>query len=515
MSYQQPDLKQEILRRLENFERVKKSKELQQIVLFNCANDPILWINDWCWTFDPRRKPSMIPIRLFPIQEKYIRWRRERRANKENGLTEKARDLGMSVMAVLDQTHAWRFEKGYKGTFISKTQKLVDKIGDPDSLMEKVRITLRYLPDFFLPKGFSWDQHDNFAKLINPENGSVITGAFGSEAGRGGRSTVVDVDEFAFIDQAQRLEAAISQNSDSCFFTSTPNGSGNRFYIKRFDGSTPVFTARWTDDPRKDQAWFEKQKATLDPVILAQEILIDYTASIEGVYIEGKWVETAIDFPVQPSEKESCVAALDVASTGKNFNVLGIRKGNKVFHVQSWKGLDTTQTAFKIIEIFEDLPEDKKWKSINVDADGIGEGVLATWAAIPDLPFEAVAIRGGSSPSEMEWEGEDKTSKEKFYNLRAENYGILRSRFKKTFDHVNKIKEYPLDELISIPNNSDLIAQLSQPLRKYTTSRKIIVESKEDLAKRGVNSPDHADMLSYLFSNGGNADVDTDWLAEC
>ncbi len=58
---------------------------------------------------------------------------------------------------------------------------------------------------------------------------------------------------------------------------------------KRHSGKYPVFRIHWKDDGRKNQAWYEKQKATLDPVILAQEIDIDYNASIEGICIPNAW----------------------------------------------------------------------------------------------------------------------------------------------------------------------------------------------------------------------------------
>ncbi len=37
-------------------------------------------------------------------------------------------------------------------------------------------------------------------------------------------------------------------------------------------GKVPVFVFDWRDDPRKDQAWYDKQRINLDPVVLAQEV---------------------------------------------------------------------------------------------------------------------------------------------------------------------------------------------------------------------------------------------------
>jgi phage terminase large subunit len=57
--------------------------------------------------------------------------------------------------------------------------------------------------------------------------------------------------------------------------------------------------------------------------------------------------------------------------------------------------------------------------------------------------------------------------------------------------------------MISIPNHPRLIAELSQTLHHSTETGKIKLESKEDMARRGVKSPDFADALALAFSPAG------------
>lgn len=75
-----------------------------------------------------------------------------------------------------------------------------------------------------------------------------------------------------------------------------------------------------------------------------------------------------------------------------------------------------------------------------------------------------------------------------------------RRRFQKTFEHVSGLREHPLDELVSIPNDARLIAELSTPLWFLTESGKIKIESKSAMAKRGVKSPDRGDSVVLLLS---------------
>ncbi|MGL5923894.1 hypothetical protein [Chroococcidiopsis sp.] len=493
----------ESARRYANLLALKHDVELQGIAYVQCQRDLNYWVENFLWTYDPRQKPAMIPVRLFPKQREYLDWRCDRRVNKENGVIEKSRDAGVTYMNLFHHLHCWLFEDGYKGTFGSRVENLVDKRGDPDCIFEKMRMTLRWLPTWMLPQSFNWNKHDNYMRLVNPDRDSTITGQGGSNMGRGGRSTVYDVDEFAFVEHAASVDAAISSNSDCIFYTSTPQGIGNLFYQKRFSDDYQVFTIKWQDDPRKSQEWYEAQKRKFDPVIIAQEIDLDYSASIEGIYIPGEWVRAAINLVVAPVGKES--AGLDVATSGKNKTVLIIRRGPKILDIHDWQGLDGTQTTYKTKEILET----RGCPHLNFDADGSGEAITGPLSNMTDLHFTFTPLRGASSPSDIYWETEQKTSKQKFHNKRAELWGIVRDRFRKTYDYVHNGIYYPEEELISIPNHPHLIAQISQPLRKWTAAGKILIESKEDMRKRGVNSPDYADALAYVFHEPESG---ADWL---
>lgn len=495
-----------LLERIKLIEKASKDKGFRKVFKAKCARDVVFFCNSICCTYDPRKKPAMLPFILFPKQEEYLRWRNERRARKEHGLVEKSRDMGLSYLNVLSQTHSWLFEQGYSGLMTSRKEMLVDRRGDPSSIFEKIRIILRYLPQWMLPEGFNWDVHDNYMRLINPENGSVITGESGSQAGRGARSSVCDWDEVAFAERPEMIDAALSQNSDVIIYTSTPNGIGNLFYRKRFSNKIPVFTVSWRDHPEKDEEWYKRQQNNLDPIILAQEVDLDYTASSEGIYIPAKWVQAAIaqgtvdnPLPMIPPIGEN-VAALDVASAGQNRTVFGARKGNVVYFIKDWHGLNTTQSAYEV----RDLMIEKGCTHLTYDSDGIGGELANSWVG-EDLEFTLYPFHGNGTPTERVWEGEDKTSKQKFRNARAEAWGCLRDRFKKTYENFHGIKTHPIEELISIPNHPTLIAQLSVPKYKRDAQGRYLIESKEDMRKRGVESPDFADFAALLFAPVENA----------
>lgn len=242
-------LKASLIRRYELLDRLDKDPEAQAIALELSSKDIAWWFNNFCWTFDPRlaarKLPAYLPFDLFPRQEELVRWLEERVSNSEEGLVEKSRDVGWTWVAAGFALNKWLFSPGFKTTFGSRKEVYVDKIGDPDSIFGKVRLLLERLPPWMRPEGFKRSDHDNFMRLLNPANGNVISGEAGDNMGRGGRSTLYVVDEGAFIEHAESVDAAVTGNADCRIWASSVNGMGNVFYRKRHSGNIPVFRFHW------------------------------------------------------------------------------------------------------------------------------------------------------------------------------------------------------------------------------------------------------------------------------
>lgn len=446
---------------------------------------PHRFINDWGITYDPRKKIPYIPFILMPKQEEYIYWLRDRYDNKEDFLVEKSRDMGLTWLNVAFAAWMLIFLPNVKVAFGSRKEALVDRIGDPDSIFEKIRIFLRNLPGFLQPE---WTAPH--MKVMNHTNGASITGEAGDNIGRGGRSSIYLKDESAFYERPLMVDAALSQNSDCKGDISTPNGIGNPFYNKRHGGHIPVFTFHWRDDPRKDQAWYDKQKRELDPVIVAQEIDIDYHASIDNICIPNEYVQAAVDVPFEKTGKKK--AGLDVADEGADANALAVADGVVVEFVEEWKQGNTSDTTLRAYN----LALENNVDTINYDSIGVGAGVKGAASKILMVRGNVgfVGVNAGSSPSEGEY-APGKNNKDMFSNLKAELWWKTRRRFERTYEHVVEGKDHKVEDMISIPNDPQLIAELSQPMYSFTESGKIKIESKVRMKSRGVKSPNKADAM--------------------
>ena len=492
--------------------------------IYKCKNDPVHWFNHWVWTYDPRGMPfgmpANIPFVLRPKQVELVDWLLERESTQTHGLIEKSRDEGMSYVVLGFYLHRWLFVEGFAGGVGSRKEELVDKKGDPKTLLHKFRDMFSKMPDWMKPKGFVEKVHDNYMRIINPDNGATVTGEAGDNIGRGGRTTMYFLDEWAFVERQEAVDAAISQNTNVHIKGSTPNGIGDRFHQDRFSGRYAVFTMPWRANPDKNwqvelrgkliYPWYEKQLATLDDVVLAQEVDINYAASVEGVLIPAAWVEAAIDshikLNIEPSGDR--IGALDVADEGRDKNSFAGRHGIVLQYLESWsgKGDDIFGTTQKTMDIcIQD-----NYSLFYYDADGLGAGVRGDARVINERQREIGGVeinvepfRGSASAHDPDGEMvEERKNKDFFANLKAQSWWSLRIRFQNTYRALNGM-EYDPDNLISLstadidPKELALLkTELSQPTYTKNGVGKILVNKQPD----GACSPNRADSVMICFN---------------
>ncbi|HGT5940702.1 TPA: PBSX family phage terminase large subunit, partial [Escherichia coli] len=95
-------------------------------------------------------------------------------------------------------------------------------------------------------------------------------------------------------------------------------------------------------------------------------------------------------------------------------------------------------------------------------------------------------------------------NKDFFANLKAQAWWLVADRFRNTFNAINNGEQYPVDELISIDSRCPLLEklklELTTPHRDFDRNGRVMVESKKDLAKREIPSPNVADAFIMAFA---------------
>ena len=419
----------------------------------------------------------------------------------------------------------WLFVDGSAVGWGSRKEQLVDKIGDPDSIFEKIRLCIASLPYFLLPAGFDERTHSTYMKIINPENGSTITGESGDNIGRGGRKRIYFKDESAHYERPEKIEAALGDNTDVQIDISSVNGTANIFARRRKSGRvwepgaeiasgvTRVFIFDWRHHPHKTQEWYDRRRAKAEAEgllhIFAQEVDRDYASAVEGVLIPPAWVTAATDlhikFPQLKWDEGTTYSALDVADEGGDLNAQATRKGVTLTSMDKWAQGDTGQTANKAVTTCKL----QKAAELHYDCIGVGSGVKAetnrlkregiALGRLVIIPWNASAAVLDPEAHVIPGDKESPLNKDLFKNLKAQAYWRLRVRFEKAFKFSTQGIIYPVEEMINIPSTvqhfHDLQAELSQPTYSHDSSGKIVVNKKPD----GTRSPNLSDAINMAY----------------
>ncbi len=111
-------------------------------------------------------------------------------------------------------------------------------------------------------------------------------------------------------------------------------------------------------------------------------------------------------------------------------------------------------------------------------------------------------------------------NKDFFSNIKSQVWWLTADRLKNTFNAVRNGHKFSDDEMIfldsAMPNLNNMIDELCTPKRDYDLAGRVKVESKKDLAKREVKSPNLADAFVMAFSGEFNQQmiISDDALAE-
>lgn len=472
--WKNPDYVAVLAERAKRLARLRKMSDEEVAAIRAFYRDhPVEFINDWGMTSDPRNVeiglPVHVPFVMFPKQAEFVEWVYAHWRNREDGLTEKSRDMGVSWLCVAIAAHMWLFFDDMQIGFGSRKEEYVDEIGNLKALFPKIRLFIDMLPREFRPAGFDGGK---FMLINNPANGASIIGEAGDNIGRGARTGIYFKDESAFYERSEKIEAALSQTSNCKIDVSTPNGSGNSFYRKRHSGKIDVFTFHWKDDPRKDEAWYAKQQRDLDPVILAQEVDIDYSASVSNAWLEGSLFEAA--FGIGPADVQAIgakILGVDASHEGDDLSTVTLRRGRVSPWTKVRKGrIDGPDLAGWVIELADDLGG---VDCIVVELDGPGVSCYDTLKRSKYADV-TVGVHTGARRSDG-----------KNYNLRAKMWRGLRDWLK--------------DTPCSIGRDGELKAEATAMRYSYRDGL-LLMEDKKGYKKRVGKSPDRADSLALTFA---------------
>ncbi len=214
--------------------------------------------------------------------------------------------------------------------------------------------------------------------------------------------------------------------------------------------------------------------------------------------IKRSWVEAAIDLHAKLDIDLSGNKTIgyDVADSGEDKNATVEFNGCICVDLDEWQaGEDElVESAMRAWSKVGDSGQ------LNYDSIGVG---AHTGSTLKDLEGAGGRYHkfnaGGAIINPDDEYSPGITNKQKFENLKAQAWQDVADRFRNAYNAVTKGKEYDPSELISIssdtPQLEALKTELCTPRKSYSERGLDMVESKKDLKKREVKSPNKADAF--------------------
>lgn len=232
-----------------------------------CKNDVAYFAEKYCWIkhSDPGRGPIKIPLR--PEQREVL----EMWSEGQHTISLKARQIGWSTIVCIFALHMALFNEASTIVLLSKKQ------DDAEDMLEKCVFSYQRLPDWMLKRV---TRNNRAVKKMTFTNDSKIEALPSrKDPARSKSASLIVLDEWAFYEDPENAWAAIKPAVDvggHVIALSTANGAGNffhRFWKKAVAGQNgfKALFYSWRVVPERDDAWYENEKMSTEPWILAQE----------------------------------------------------------------------------------------------------------------------------------------------------------------------------------------------------------------------------------------------------
>jgi phage terminase large subunit len=267
------------------------------------------------------------------------------------------------------------------------------------------------------------------------------------------------------------------------FYQSHLSDDWERLKISAYDtpnfrqpGAVPcpwLVTPSWVEARRRE--WGEESTA------FRIRVLAEFPTGGPDTLIPLSWIEAAEESDRVVLSEGERVLALDVARYGDCESVAAIRSGDLLEEVVAWQGMDLMQSCGRLLRLVD------QWRpqTLVIDGVGLGAGVVDR---LRELSRETPAPPGLAGLIIVSFQsGERAHNPQKFRNRRDEAYWRLRER-------------YEAGEIAHRERWGKLLGQLSELRYGFTSRNQTQIETKDELRRRGVPSPDWADAVALAFA---------------
>lgn len=423
----------------------------------------------------------------------------------------KGRQQGLSTLVQGRYFHRVITRRGFKAYILTHHSDATQNLFD---------MTMRYydnLPPNLAPKADTSSAKElKFKKL---ESGYDVGTAGSKEVGRSLTLQLFHGSEVGFWPNAELhakgvLNAVSDESGTEVILESTANGIGNYFHMmwkaaeKGENGYIPIFLPwfwenKYTTDAENFRmseeeeflyGLYAKEGLTI-PHLAWRRIKISSSRDIEAgieafkqeypcnaneaflnpvanIFINSRFVARARANRIDVNDSR-LVIGVDVAIGDNDKTAIIRRRGRVAYNLETFRNMNTMEIAGYLKHVIEN----EQPYRIYIDCIGVGAGVVDRLRELGYYFVEGINVARTAN------------QKDKFRNQRAELWSEMRDWLYQ-------------EMLVQIPDSDILHGDLTSLGFKYDSSGRLVIESKDDLKTRGIESPDCADALALTFFSG-------------
>ena len=299
-------------------------------------------------------------------------------------------------------------------------------------------------------------------------------------AGVHSQNVLLVVDEASGVPEKvfEAAAGSMSGHSATTILLSNPTRSSGTFFESQTRLAGTWWTRRWScvESPLVSEEFVDEMRLRYgeDSNAFRIRVLGEFPMADDDTIIPFHLADSAIKRDIEIPDDTKPIWGLDVARFGADKTALCKRYGNVVTEITSWQGLDLMQTVGRVMAEYEGLSPSMRPSEILVDSIGVGGGVVDR---LRELGAPVRGINVGEAPA----------MGNTYMNLRAELWF--------------KTKGWLEDRSCKLPNDDQLLAELTSIRYAFTPGGKMKAESKDDMRKRGLKSPDLADALCLTMAS--------------
>lgn len=343
------------------------------------------------------------------------------------------------------------------------------------------------------------------------DGGYKLATAGSQDVGRGNTAQMLHGSEFGFWQNAQKHLAGIGNSiplaeGTEIILESTANGLGNAFHemwqeaeMGRGEYIAIFVPWMWQDEYRlpvpadfeldeSEQKYMTAHGCDLEQMVWRRAKIAEYGKGFAWLFDQEYPATAAMAFQtstmnplISPQDVAEAVNSkyrerqgplligCDPAEEGADRTAIVFRQGRTVFRIEYHEKKRPMEVAGILAKYWTEFKPD----GLFVDKGGIGAGIVDR---LREMYIPHIAVNFGSGA----------TDPELYENKRAECWW--------------RMKEWVEDHPNRLPNDAALISDLCAPQPMETSKRKRLLESKKDMKKRGIRSPDGGDALAVTFA---------------